>query len=72
MRDLSISMLLQMFISSIISFAIFMYTSDNYKLSDIIYIKILQKIVFICLKFILFFSIIIIIGLLIVRFYLLR
>ena len=62
MRDFSISMLLQMFIFSIISFAIFMHTSDNYKLSNILFIKILQKIVFLFLKFILLLIIINILG----------
>jgi hypothetical protein len=45
--DLRIFDISQIFIFSIISFAISMYISDNLKLSNNLFIKILQKLVFI-------------------------
>jgi hypothetical protein len=47
MWDLKIFDIFQIFIFSIISFAISMYISDNFKLSNNLFIKILQKLVFI-------------------------
>lgn len=46
-RNFNIFDSLQIFIFSIISFAIFMYISDNFKLSNYKFIKFLQKLVFI-------------------------
>jgi hypothetical protein len=47
MWDLRIFDIFQILIFSIISFAISMYISDNFKLSNYLFIKILQKLVFI-------------------------
>ena len=47
MWDLRIFDIFQIFIFSIISFALSMYISDNFKLSNNLFIKILQKLVFI-------------------------
>jgi len=46
-RNFNIFDTLQIFIFSIIFFAIFMYISDNFKLSNYKFIKFLQKLVFI-------------------------
>jgi hypothetical protein len=45
--DLRIFDIFQIFIFSIISFALSMYISDNFKISNNLFIKILQKLVFI-------------------------
>lgn len=47
MWDLKIFNFFQIFIFSIISFAISMFISDNFKLSNNKFIKILQKFVFV-------------------------
>ena len=51
--DLNFYNAIQIFVFSILSFAISMYISDRYKYSNNLFIKILQKLVFISIKFVL-------------------